>query len=146
MSIVEDLTGQKRAPSALDEQAKEQLRTRTVELLLDLRMAYLRSPSGNALKVREILPNRSKAALRTCQSPAEWATRVAQNLGIRQWDSSGSRALIDLVDYVESNDARSVWRDLFSREMGYWFALVWVTAEERRDAKAAARDAEKGVA
>lgn len=144
MSIAEELTGQKRAPSALDERAKEQLRTRTVELLLDLRIGYLRSPSGNALKVREILPNRSKAALRTCQNPAEWATRVAQNLGVRAWDSSASRALIDLVDYVEGNDLRAAWRDLFAREMGYWFALVWRTAEVRAEERKAARDAEKG--
>lgn len=140
MSIAEELTGQKRAPSAsLDETGMERLRTLTVELLLDLRMAYLLSPNGNALKVREILPNRCKAALRTCQSPAEWATRVAENLGIKAWGNSASRALIDLVDYVESNDARNVWRDMFVRENGYWFALVWATAEERK----AARDAEK---
>jgi len=141
MSIAEELTGQKRGAGVLDEKGKEQLRTRTVELLLDMRIAYLRSPSGNALKVREILPNRSKAALRTCQSPAEWATRLASNLQVRAWDSSSSRALVDLVDYVESNDARAVWRELFTREMGYWFALVWLTAEERR----AARDEAKGA-
>lgn len=143
MSIAEELTGQKRAPEMrLDERGKEQLRTRTVELLLDLRTAYLLSPNGNPLKVREILPNRCKAALRTCQSPAEWATRAAANLGIKAWGSSASQALIDLVDYVEGNDARTVWRDLFNREMGYWFALVWLTAEKRKDERMAAKAAE----
>lgn len=141
MSIAEELTGQKRPTSTIDEKGKERLRTLTVELLLDLRTAYLRSPGANALKVREILPNRAEAALRTCRSPEEWATRVASNLGIRAWDSSASRALLELVDHVASNDARHVWREMFQREASYWFALVWITAEERRAAKDAAKEA-----
>lgn len=139
MSIAEDLTGQRRGGSPVDEKARERLRTLTVELLLDLRVAYLRSPGANALKLREVLPNRSKSALRTCMSTAEWATRLAANLQVRAWDSSSSRALVDLVDYVESNSLCATWRDLFQREAGYWFALVWLTAEQRK----AARDAEK---
>lgn len=139
MSIAEELTGQSAQAALPDEKVTERLRTLTVELLLDLRIGYLRSPGANALKLREVLPNRSKAALRTCATPAEWATRVAHNLGVRAWDSSTSRALVELVDFVETRALRAAWRDTFQREMGYWFALVWLTAEERKAVKDAAK-------
>lgn len=146
MSIAEDLTGQTR-PAPPDEKGKERLRTLTVEVLLGLRSAYLASPGANALKMREMLPNRSRAALRTTQSPQEWHTRLVRNLQIGDIDkyrknSSGSRALIDLVDYVEGNDARMAWREMMRSEEMYIFSLVWVTAEERKAAKLAEEGSE----
>lgn len=118
----------------MDEPAKEKLRTLTVEVLLELRNAYLRD-GANPLKHWEQLQNRMRSASRRSRTPEEWATMIARGLQLRAFGSSGSQALIDLVAVVAEQGCAAEWLDLVEREYGFLMALTRRCAEQRREAK-----------
>ena len=120
----------------ISEQVKELLRSRTVELLLELRAAYLASPSANSLKHWDILTERLRAAARTTASPEEWATKMRRDLNLSGPNSSGSKALVELVHEVTERNARREWLDLVEKEAGYIMALTKLSAEKRKEARA----------
>lgn len=119
----------------IEEKTKELLRTKTVELLLELRAAYLASPGSNSLKHWDILTERLRAAARTTASPEEWGTKMRRDLNLSGPNSSGSQALIDLVHEVTERNARREWLDLIERESGYIMALTKLSAEKRKEAR-----------
>lgn len=116
----------------LDEKAKEKLRTLTVELLLEIRAAYLASPGANALKHWDQLQERMRAAARTTSSPEEWATKVRRELNLSAPNSSASSSLVDLVHEVTEKNARREWLDMIEKEHGYIIALTRLSAEKRK--------------
>lgn len=122
----------------LDEQAKEKLRTETVEVLLDLRAAYLATAGANPLKHWDQLQDRMRAAARTCASPEEWVTKMARDLQLSAPSLTSSRSLLALVGEVSERHCRREWLDLVEREHGYLLALARLAAEQRRAARDAA--------
>lgn len=117
----------------LDEKAKERVRTLVVEIVLEVRRAYLASPSSNVLKHWDQLHGRMKAAARTTASPEEWASRFASGMRVRASSSSGSRALIDLVHFVREHDANREFFEMLDREHDYMMALARLSAEARTE-------------
>jgi hypothetical protein len=118
----------------IDAKARERLVTLTVEVLLALRAAYLRTGQANALKHWDILQNRARAAARTTASPEEWATKLQRDLQIASLSSSASSVVVELVHEVTERNARGEWLDLIEREHGYLIALARLTAEKRKEA------------
>lgn len=119
----------------LDEKVKEKLRTLTVELLLELRVAYLGSPGANALKHWDQLQERMRAAARTTASPEEWATKMRRDLNLSAPSSLGSKVFVELVHEVTERNARRDWLDMVEREHGYLIALSRLSAEKRKEAR-----------
>ncbi len=117
----------------IDEEAKEKLRTATVEVLLEMRSAYLRTGQANTLKHWEILQNRTRAAARTCATPEKWATKLQRDLQIQSLGKSGSQVLTDLVHEVTELVARTEWLDLVEKEIGYLMAMARLTSEQRKE-------------
>ena len=120
----------------LKEDELERLRTKTVELLLELRRAYL-AHGGNAITHWDRIQNVLLSACRRCESPDEVATSMCRSLQLPALGSSGSRALIDLGAAVRELGAARAWLDVCERETGLIMAMARLSAEERRDARAA---------
>lgn len=118
----------------LDEATKDKLRTKTVEVLLVMRAAYLAS-GANPLKHWDQIQDRMRSAARRSQTPEEWATALARGLQLPALSSSGSRALLDLVAAVAERGCAAAWLDLIEREYGLLMALCRLCAEERRATK-----------
>lgn len=123
----------------LEENDKERLRTLTVEVLLALRAEYLRTPQANILKHWDMIQTRMRSASRTCATPEEWATSVARRLQIGTLGVASARCLTDLVHVVTEKRCASDWLDLVERETGYLMAMARLCAEQRKEAKEAAR-------
>lgn len=126
----------------LNDEQSEHLRTKTVELLLDLRAEYLRSPGANALKNWEVLLTRSLRGVRRATSVDEWETIVRRTLQLgppSRWTCS---ALLDLSGAVRELGAQREWLDLVQREYGLLFAMAMRANEARREA--AQHDTETG--
>lgn len=117
----------------LDEKQKEQLRTLTVEMLLELRRAYLATPGCNPLKHWDQLQNRMLSAARRSASPDEWATLMQRGLQLPALSKSGCRALIDLGGTVRELGAAADWLALIERELGLVMAMTRLAAEKRRE-------------
>ncbi len=86
---------------AIDEQAKERLRTLTVEVLLCYRAAYLKA-GASPLKHWDQLQDRMRSAARRSQTPEEWATALSRGLQLPSLNVDGKRGdvlqtLIDLL-------------------------------------------------
>lgn len=119
----------------IDENTKEILRTRTVEILLVLRTAYLRTGQANMLKHWQILQSRMRAASRTTASPEEWATKMARDLQIPNLSSSGCQVLADLTHAITERGCRSEWLDLLDAEAGYIMALTRLASEKQGETR-----------
>lgn len=124
----------------LDEKIKERLRSLTVEILLALRSEYFKTGQANALKNWDILQSRMRSASRTCQAPEEWATHIARNLQIGALGLDSSRCLTCLSDYVREAGCAREWLDLTERETGHLMALCRLAAEQRKEAREAAKE------
>jgi len=119
----------------LDEEAKENLRTLTVEVLLAMRAAYLQTPGANALKHWVQIQERSHAAALTCSSPEEWCTKLQRDLRIQSLSSLASDSVVTLVHEVTERSARTVWLNLLEDELGYLMALCRLESERRKEAQ-----------
>lgn len=115
----------------IDEKGLEVLRTKTVEVLLEIRSAYLATPGANALKHWTLLQNRMRAAARTTATPEEWASSLCRGLQIQALGSAGARTLVELVHEVAERRCAPEWLDLVEREHTYLMALTRRVAEER---------------
>ena len=131
----------------LDEKQKERLRTATVEVLLELRRAYLSTDAGrkNYRKNWEVLIARARSAAKTTESPAEWFTCMLRKLQIPTVSLGNSSCSIDLVQAVTEMDCRTAWLDLVEQEYGLLFALARDVAEKRAIDKDAEKEAERGT-
>lgn len=119
----------------ISEAKKEKLRTLTVELMLEMRQAYLRTPGANQLKNWEILQSRMRGAARTTASPEEWASKIQVGLQVPSINNSYSKALIDLVHLTSEDNCQPEWLDLIEREHGLLIAMARLIVEERKAAK-----------
>jgi len=119
----------------LNESEKEKVRTFAVELLLEMRVAYLRTPGANALKNWDFLTSRMRSAARTSSSVEEWATDMARGLKTEAPSVNYSQALIALADRVREKGAANDFLSLIESEWGYLIALARSIAEQRKEAK-----------
>jgi hypothetical protein len=122
----------------IDEKQKETLRTLTVELMLDLRSQYLRTPGCNALTHWEQLTTRMRACARMSESVDEWATMMLRRLQIPAPSKYSSDSLLTLSHAVRELGAASDWLELIEREHALLIAIARKTSEERRDQRASA--------
>lgn len=126
----------------LDDAQLEKLRTQTVELLLDLRGEYLRSPQANALKNWELLQTRALRAARRAATVEEWETIVRRALQLGPPSKWTCSSLLDLSSSVRELGASREWLEMVEREYGLLFAMAMRAAEARRDT--AQHDTETG--
>ena len=132
---------------ALPEQDKERLRTRTVEVVLALRAAYLAEHGGSvALEHWNHLQTRMKSASKRASGPEDWASDICRRLRIPSLSVSSSRCLVDLASAVRDIDAIDEWFALLAKETPYIIALARLSAEAAKDAKEAARAAKEEAA
>jgi hypothetical protein len=124
----------------VNEEKKERLRTLTVELLLELRSAYLGTPGCNVLKHWDQLQSRMLAASRQSESVEEWTTKMVRTLQLGALRVDSSRSSRDLADFVRENNCSRAWLDLIEREFGYLIAMARGIAEQRKEAAQAARE------
>lgn len=113
----------------LDEAARERQRTKTVDLLLEMRAAYL-AGGANPLKHWDQLQDRLRAAARTSSTVAEWVTQMSRSLGLSAPSSRFSEAVMSLD--AEVADAGSAWLDLLESEWGLLMAMSRQISEQRK--------------
>ena len=118
----------------LSEEQAERLRTKTVELLLDLRAEYLRTPQANALKHWELLQTRMLRGVRIAASVDEWETVMRRALQLGAPSLRSSTSLVDLSGAVREAGAQREWLDLVTREYGLILAMARLASEKRREA------------
>jgi hypothetical protein len=116
----------------LDDKQKERLRNKTVEVILVVRAAYLRTPNANVLKHWDQLQSRIRAAARTTSSPEEWVTCLSRTLQLSAPNVECSSATCALADDVHELGAASEWLQLVEDEYGYLLALTRSVAEKRK--------------
>lgn len=125
----------------LDEKEKERLRTLTVEVLLQLRRAYLQTPKKNVRKNWDLLISRTRATIVSTTSPEEWFTAMLRGLKIERLNLDSCACLSELVQAVTELDCRRAWLDLVEREWGHLFALARGIAEQRTEDRGAEEEA-----
>lgn len=125
-------------PRLTREQA-ESLRTKTVELLLELRRAYL-AAGGSPLKHWDQIQNRMLSAARRSASPDEWATKMQRGLQLPTLGKAGCQALVDLGAAVRELEAEREWLEMIEREYGLLMAMARLAADRRREQRDAAEE------
>lgn len=114
----------------------EQLRYRTVQVILGVRAQYL-AGGGKALKHWDQISDRMRAAARSSGSAAEWVTALCRSLQVGAPDSSTSSATCELVNLLNEAGATRGWLDLIESEHGYLIAMARLESERRRADRAA---------
>ena len=117
----------------LNEEQKERLRNLTVEVLLDVRGAYLKTPGCNVLKHYDQIQDRMRAAARQASSPEEWVTTMTRTLQLSSPTTATSHSFRDLADAVREMRAAREWLDLVEVEFGYLMAVARGAAEKRKE-------------
>lgn len=120
------------------EQIMEDIRNRTVTLILAARATFLGLPGTSALTHWSRLSDRLRAATRQSSEPREWCTRFLKGLGIVTPEESLSEAIDSVVTTVRNHRLEADWMEMLDREWGYLMALARVQAQERREAREAA--------
>lgn len=118
----------------LDDAQLEKLRTKTVDLLLDLRAEYLAMPQANALKHWDLLKTRLLRAVQCAMSVDEWETMMRRSLQLGCPSKNSSRSLLDLSGTARELGASRVWLELVEREWGLLLAMARLASEKRREA------------
>lgn len=121
---------------AASEEQRERLRTVLVEMLLEIRAAYLKN-GASPLKHWDQLQNRSLSAARRASTADEWVTMLCRGLQLPSLSSSASSALLALSHEARETGQR-VCLDVVERDLTLLLAMARKIAEDRRDA----RDAE----
>jgi hypothetical protein len=120
----------------LSEGEKEGLRSATVEMLLEMRAAYLKTAQANALTHWDLLQSRMRSAARTSASVEEWATDMAKSLRLGAPSPRYSEALRTLADLARPEvavDHGGAFLDLVDAEWGYLIAMARAVAEKRKE-------------
>ena len=117
----------------LNEEQRESLRNKTVDVLLAMRAAYLRTSRPNVLRHWDMLQDRMRAAARTTSSPEEWVTETSRRWQLGSPNSDCSAALRSLADEVRERGASREWLDLVEAEYGYLMAMARSIAEQRKE-------------
>lgn len=114
----------------LDNSKREALLSKTVNVMLELRSAYL-AAGGSPLKHWSQLHDRLRMAARTSSGVPEWITKMTRSLQIGVPSSSLSSAVDALCHEVECIP-QPAWLDLIEREHAYVMALTRLEAEDRK--------------
>ena len=117
----------------LNRDDKERLRTITVEVLLEVRRAYLQTSQVNILKHWDMLQDRMRSSARMSSSPEEWATNVARSLRLDAPSSRYSAAVLELTHAVHEAQCASEWLDLVEREYAFLMVMCRRIAEQRKE-------------
>lgn len=128
----------------IDESTKERLRTLTVEVVLEMRAAYLRTSGVNILKHWDQIQERMRSAAKMTAGPEEWATAMARSLRLDAPSSRYSEALLALTHDVHEASCAGEWLDLLEREYAFLVVMARSCADKRK-ADAAALAAEGGA-
>lgn len=118
----------------LDEEVKERLRSLTVDLLLEIRSAYLRTSGANVLLHWTQLQDRLRSSARISTSPEEWATAMARSLKLDAPSSRYSESLMALTHEVHDRQCSGAWLSLVESEYGYLMACARAIADQRKAA------------
>lgn len=129
----------------LSEDEKERLRKATVSVILALRGLYLAN-GGNALKHWTQIEDRIRVAVRVCETPQEWVSKLKSDLQIPQTSSSLSSETVMLCEEVDVLNAATQWLSMVELELGYVMALARLEAEDRAEQREARINAEETVA
>jgi hypothetical protein len=121
----------------LSKERKERLRNETVDLLLEMRAAYLAGGSPNVLHHWDIMQSRMRIAARSTSSVEEWATSMSRALQLQAPSVSYSVSLRALADDVREVRAARDFLQLVEDEYGYLMALARGIAEQRKATKEA---------
>lgn len=127
--------------SRIDEAQKEKLRTATVEVLLELRRAYLRTPGANPRKNWDILIARTRACITSTTSPEEWFTAMLRGLKIDSLSLSNCASSAELIGLVTEMQYRRGWLNLVEREWGHLIGMARTIAEQRAEDREAEKEA-----
>ena len=119
----------------LAEDEKERLRSLSVEMLLEMRAAYLSTAGASPLKNWDILQSRMRSAARTSSSVEEWATDMARALRLEAPRPVYSETLRRLCDRVREHASGTAFLDLLDQEWGYLIAMARAVAEQRKEAR-----------
>lgn len=112
----------------------ETLLALTVDVMLDLRAAFLKS-GANSLTHWTQLETRMRSAERRAQDPEEWFTLMLKGLQIEGASLNSCRSSVELAKFVDSREKNQAWHELIERRWGMVMATARLTAEQRREAK-----------
>lgn len=121
----------------IDEAVKEKLRTQTVEVLLEIRSAYLRTSGVSVLKHWDQIQDRLRASARTTTGPEEWATSMARSLRLDSPNLRYSESLLALTHEVHDRKCANEWLELLEREYAFLIVMTRAMAEQRKEAREA---------
>ena len=120
----------------LTKEQREDLKNRTVSLILEVRKSYLQA-GASALKHWDQLQDRMWLAARATTNPDAWFSRLAQDLRLPPPSSSLSSEVAALREYVVSVGGELTWRRLVADEIPALLARARSIADARRDAREA---------
>lgn len=116
----------------LQAEQREHLVRLTVDLLLQIRRAYL-AAGGSPLRHWDQMTDRMRAAARTTATVPEWSTAIMRSLQLGAPSSSLSSA-IEKLTIATIEIGASSFLDLIEREHGYVMARARLAADQRREA------------
>lgn len=116
----------------LDENHRKLLRDLTVQVLLEIRLAYLRSPGGSPLKAWDQIQDRLRMAARTAAGPEEWLTSLSKSLQLGPPSLRCSKWMRELIDAVPTRAAADEWLRMLEEQHAYIIALARLAVDERR--------------
>lgn len=119
----------------LGDEEKERVRNLTIEHVLDVRAAYLRTSGASPLKHWDMIQSRMRAAAKTTSSVEEWATALARALHLDAPSSAYSQSLLALADYVRERKGAPEFLQMIDDEYGYVMAMARSLAERRKEAR-----------
>lgn len=118
----------------LSDEVADKLRTATVEVLLEIRRAYLQSPGANRMKNWDQLESRMDMALGT-KTIGAWVTAMRDGLQIVSAASvEASRCFLDLAGEVHERDVFKAWKRMVKAERSWLIAKARLIAEQRKEA------------
>jgi hypothetical protein len=117
----------------LEKAARKRLHDVTVEMLLEMRAAYL-AAGANPLKHWDQLQDRLRSSARTSAGVAEWSTAMARALRLPAPNSRYSDALVALDNAVD-DVGTAEWLAMLDAEWGLLIALARACAERRKEAR-----------
>jgi len=116
-----------------EEKQIDEMRTLTVDVVLDMRRRYLQTTGCSVLKHWAQIQNRMRIATRTSATPQEWFTRFCDSLHLPCADIPASLAFSRLSEYVEGRKLCSKWLDLIEEEYGAIMAMARLAVEKEEE-------------
>lgn len=103
-----------------------------VDVMSEVRLAYMRTTGFNALKHWDQLQTRMRLATRTSATVGEWITAMSRGLQLGVPSSDFSRQVANLETYLLAETGESAWLDWLEAEYALVLAHVRLRAEKDR--------------